>query len=151
VTAAEQFRCADDGAIPNHSRYPALAYRAVLDPAGGPKAAEALFARNGWVPAWRAGIFPFHHFHSTAHEALAVVSGSATVELGGPGGVALEVRGGDVLVLPAGTGHRRARARSRSSAPTRRARTGTCSAATPPSTTRRWPTSRACPTRRRTR
>jgi uncharacterized protein YjlB len=111
VTGAtpERLRFADDGAIPNHPRYPALAYRAVLDPAAGPEAAEALFTRNDWVPAWRAGIFPFHHFHSTAHEALAVVSGGATVALGGPGGRTLEVRGGDVLVLPAGTGHRRLR------------------------------------------
>jgi uncharacterized protein YjlB len=105
----EELRFADDGAIPNHPRYPALVHSAALDPEGGPEAAEALFARNGWVPAWRSGIFPFHHFHSTAHEALAIVAGGATVELGGPRGRALEVRAGDVLVLPAGTGHRRAR------------------------------------------
>jgi uncharacterized protein YjlB len=53
-------------------------------------------------------VFDFHHFHSTSHEALAVVSGHATIELGGPTGEAFEVAAGDVLVLPAGTGHRRA-------------------------------------------
>jgi uncharacterized protein YjlB len=87
-------------AIPNHPRFPVLIYRGVDD-------ARGLFARHGWGGSWVNGIFDFHHFHSTSHEALAVVSGSATVELGGPQGEAFEVAAGDVLVLPAGTGHRR--------------------------------------------
>ena len=77
----------------------------------GAEAARALFAEHGWGGSWVDGIFPFHHFHSTSHEALAVVAGSATVELGGPQGRAFEVATGDVLVLPAGTGHRRASSR----------------------------------------
>jgi uncharacterized protein YjlB len=77
----------------------------------GPDGARALFAEHGWGGSWVDGIFDFHHFHSTSHEALAVVAGTAVVELGGPQGEAFEVAAGDVLVLPAGTGHRRATAR----------------------------------------
>jgi uncharacterized protein YjlB len=93
--------------IPNHPRFPVLVYRDV-DGVADAAAARALFASHGWGGSWVDGIFPFHHFHSTSHEALAVVAGRATVELGGPQGEAFEVSAGDVLVLPAGTGHRRA-------------------------------------------
>ena len=77
----------------------------------GADAARELFARHGWGGSWVDGVFDFHHFHSTSHEVLAVVAGSATLELGGPQGEAFEVVAGDVVVLPAGTGHRRATAR----------------------------------------
>jgi uncharacterized protein YjlB len=93
--------------VPNHPRFPVLIYRDVpgIADAG---AARALFSEHGWGGSWVDGILPFHHYHSTSHEALAVVAGRATVELGGPQGEAFEVSAGDVLVLPAGTGHRRA-------------------------------------------
>jgi uncharacterized protein YjlB len=93
----------DDGAIPN-SRLPVLIYHAVeaLDDADG---CEELFDANGWVPDWRDGIFSFHHFHSITHEVLGIVRGRATVKLGGPSGRSFEIGQGDVLVLPAGTGH----------------------------------------------
>jgi uncharacterized protein YjlB len=96
--------------IPNHPRFAVLRYSGVDAAAQGAQAARALFAGHGWGGSWVDGIFDFHHFHSTSHEALAVVSGSAVVELGGPQGRAFEVAAGDVLVLPAGTGHRRASA-----------------------------------------
>ena len=91
--------------IPNHPSFPVLVYRGVGDTDA--RAARELFARNDWGGSWVNGVFAFHHFHSTSHEALAVVAGSATLELGGPQGEVFEVATGDVLVLPAGTGHRR--------------------------------------------
>jgi uncharacterized protein YjlB len=96
-------------AIPNHPSFPVLVYRGVPEAAGGDAdAVRALYAEHGWGGTWVSGVFDFHHFHSTSHEVLAVIAGSATLELGGPRGEPFDVGAGDVLVLPAGTGHRRA-------------------------------------------
>ena len=100
---------APDGAIPNHPRWPLLIYpRAVTiagpDPAG---AFEEMFKRNRWPAAWRNGVYPFHHFHSTGHEALGIYEGEVTVQFGGDVGVTVTARPGDVIVLPAGTGHKK--------------------------------------------
>jgi uncharacterized protein YjlB len=94
----------DDGGIPN-SPLPVLIYHEV-QAAGDADSCERLLAGNGWLPEWRDGIFSFHHFHSITHEALGIVGGTATVRLGGPQGESFEIGQGDVLVLPAGTGHR---------------------------------------------
>lgn len=94
----------DDGGIPN-SPQPIRLYRGVAGVADGAASAEALFARHGWSGAWRDGIYPFHHFHSTAHEVLAIAAGDVQVLLGGPGGETFFLEVGDVVVLPAGTGH----------------------------------------------
>jgi uncharacterized protein YjlB len=96
------FCFADDGAIPN-SLLPLLVYRDAV-PADA-AAIERMFAANGWPPAWRDGVYPFHHFHSTAHEVLGVARGEVSVLFGGPGGEVLTVKAGDVVVVPAGVGH----------------------------------------------
>ena len=91
--------------IPNHPRFAVLLYRGV-----DVSDVQGLFAAHGWGGSWVNGVFDFHHFHSTSHEVLAVIAGSAVLELGGPQGESFEVSTGDVVVLPAGTGHRRASA-----------------------------------------
>lgn len=93
--------------VPNNPRVPVVVYRGVLDGEGEELAErfEALFEGHGWPPDWRDGIFDYHHYHSTAHEALGVLAGTATLELGGPGGRRVELRP-DALLLPTGTGHR---------------------------------------------
>jgi uncharacterized protein YjlB len=70
-----------------------------------PVAIERIFAANHWPPAWRNGVYEFHHFHSVAHEVLGVARGEVSVLFGGPGGQVLTVKAGDVVVIPAGVGH----------------------------------------------
>lgn len=97
------------GPIPNNPRFPALVYRHAFppEPADFASAIERRFNENGWPPAWRNGIYDFHHYHSKGHEVLGIAKGSAELLLGGEGGRELGVRSGDVVLLPAGTGHRR--------------------------------------------
>jgi uncharacterized protein YjlB len=107
---AEQLR--DDGRFPN-SKLPLLLYRqAAVVPEHDPDPAaifEDLFAANGWRGIWRDGIYPYHHYHSTAHEVLGVYRGSANVQFGGALGIVHEIQRGDVVVIPAGVAHRNLR------------------------------------------
>lgn len=102
------FHFADAGAIPNHPRWPLLIYKAVLPLARAddpPAAVERLFRAHGWRPAWRWSVYPFPHYHSTAHEVLGIYRGSATLRLGHTAGASLVAEAGDVVVIPAGVGH----------------------------------------------
>lgn len=99
---------ADDGSIPNNPRLPLLVYRGAIDLTGTPdpeRIVERAFADHGWGDMWRNGIYPYVHYHSMIHEALAVARGRAKVRFGGAAGEVLDLVGGDVAVLPAGTGH----------------------------------------------
>ncbi len=102
-----QKQFADDGSIPN-SHLKVLIYKSAFGAEQAHQAAsyEELFSRNGWSGAWRNGIFPYHHYHSTAHEVLGIYAGWADVLLGGDHGETLRVEAGDIILLPAGTGHK---------------------------------------------
>ena len=105
------FMFKDDGKVPNNPALPTLIYKGVVDvhakhdPAS---AIERLFFANGWgYGQWRNGIYPFVHYHSMIHETLGVARGRASVQLGGHAGEVFEFAAGDIVVLPAGTGHQR--------------------------------------------
>jgi uncharacterized protein YjlB len=103
----EEHLFADDGFVPNNPRLPLIVYRGVLDTGPGAAAAcETLFAGNRWSGGWRGGVYPYHHYHSTAHEALGIVAGSAQVRLGGEHGAVVDLHAGDVVVIPAGVAHK---------------------------------------------
>lgn len=106
--APEPYLFADDGRIPN-SRYPLLVYHKAFAATGSAAATwlENRFAANNWTNSWRNGVFPYHHYHSTSHEVLGVYSGSALLQLGGEKGKAIRVAAGDILVIPAGVGHKK--------------------------------------------
>lgn len=109
--------------VPNSPR-PLLHYKKAITP-GSAGAAWDLFTNNGWRVSWvfRYGPTQPSHYHSEAHECMAVLSGAATIRFGvadtsddleentsGPakeaGGVELRAEAGDVFVIPAGVAHK---------------------------------------------
>jgi uncharacterized protein YjlB len=95
----------DDGRIPN-SRLPLLVYRDVLPAGIKADDVKKQFAQNHWTNAWDNGIYSFHHYHSTSHEVLGIYRGNAQLQLGGEKGEKISVKAGDVIVIPAGVGHK---------------------------------------------
>ena len=103
----QYYQFEDDGKIRN-SVFPLVVYKgafAANEDTGN--AMEQAFAENNWSNAWRNGVYPYHHYHSIAHEVVGVYSGEAELHLGGENGLKLPVSAGDVLVIPAGTGHKK--------------------------------------------
>jgi uncharacterized protein YjlB len=106
---ANSFRFRDDGIVPNHPTWPLILYRGAarlpddLDPAA---VLEDLFENNGWGESWRNGIFDYVHYHSRIHEVLGIARGRGKVQFGGNRGRVIDLKAGDVAVLPAGTGHK---------------------------------------------
>ncbi|MFU2326443.1 cupin [Pseudomonas sp. NFX98] len=96
-----------NGWVPNNPRLPVLVYPKAIVIEGSDPAAlfEKTFSANGWPPQWRDGVYNYHHYHTEGHEVLGIASGHARLILGGPEGHVLEVGPGDVVLLPAGTGH----------------------------------------------
>ena len=107
MSEPEEHLFADGGEIPNNPRLPLLIYKKVISPRGEQSAEEfeALYAKNDWKAAWRYGVYPFPHYHSTAHEVLGVYRGHALIRLGHTVGISAHVRAGDVIIIPAGVGH----------------------------------------------
>jgi uncharacterized protein YjlB len=106
------FRFKDAGDIPNHRALPVVIYKRATAMNAALRDAEAIarwfeteWPKHGWRAAWRWGVYDFPHYHSTAHEALGVYRGHATLRLGHSTGVTVVAEAGDLIVLPAGTGH----------------------------------------------
>jgi uncharacterized protein YjlB len=105
---ANTFSFKDDGVIPNNAHWPLVLYRGaislpdILDPAA---IMEDLFDENGWGDSWRNGIYDYVHYHSRIHEVLGIAKGKGTVRFGGNNEKTIQLKAGDVAILPAGTGH----------------------------------------------
>src|ERR1035438_7937791 len=93
----------DTRAIPNNAKCPLLIYpNALALPGDNPaRLIERLLAANHWGGTWRDSIYPYHHYHSTAHEVLACYHGSADVQLGGEPGLTHTMKARGVILIPA--------------------------------------------------
>ncbi|MFC2125526.1 cupin domain-containing protein [Bacteroidota bacterium] len=98
----------DDGTFPNNEKLPLLIYKQAIKLGKHEPAAtvEKYFHGNHWGGSWRNGIYGFHHYHSTAHEVLGVYSGEVKVQFGGPKGIMVNAKAGDVIIIPAGVAHK---------------------------------------------
>jgi uncharacterized protein YjlB len=106
------FGFADDGETPNNPQLPLVLYRSpvVLEPRYDPAAIfEGLFAFHRWENSWRYTMYGFNHFHTRTHECLGIARGALTARFGGREGQEIELKAGDVIVIPAGVGHRHIR------------------------------------------
>ena len=95
------------GTSPNNGALPLIVYRGVMDVGGDePEAAvERHFDANGWGDGFRGDTFPFHHYHSIAHEVVGCARGAARLQFGGPEGPVVDVQAGDAVLIPAGVVH----------------------------------------------
>jgi uncharacterized protein YjlB len=98
-----------DVSVPNNE-LPVVLYPKVSGDRDLETVFRTAFHSHSWRGIWADGVFGYHHFHSNAHEVMGVLEGEATLMLGGEEGRVIDLCPGDVLVLPAGTGHRRMRA-----------------------------------------
>jgi len=99
------------GRIPNCSilNKPLLIYHGAFSNASASAIEQRLSSIGVVKPQWRFTMYSTTHFHSTTHEVLCVSRGRAKLCFGGednPGRVEPVVQQGDVMVLPAGVGHR---------------------------------------------
>ena len=95
----------DDGNFPGNAELPLVLYTNVLARTGFDDF-QALFIANAWGGTWRNGLFPYHHYHSTAHEVIGIARGMLRVQFGGELGPEFVLNAGDAVVIPAGVAHR---------------------------------------------
>ncbi|WP_017730439.1 cupin domain-containing protein [Nafulsella turpanensis] len=100
------YQLSENGQIPNNPTLPLLIYQQVFEePDRLKEQFQQAFEKNNWRGSWVNGVFDYHHYHSNAHEVLGIAAGTATIMFGGPEGTEVDVQAGDMVVLPAGTGH----------------------------------------------
>jgi len=99
----------DDGTFPNNEHLPVVVYQHALqisNPDLAEKDLNEVLQQHQWHHPWRGGIQDVHHYHSTAHEVLAVISGTVKLLIGGPSGATVNMSQGDVIIIPAGVAHK---------------------------------------------
>jgi len=111
MSKIDTFIIRDDGEyLPNNNQLPVIIYHQVFERKTVSACQwEDLFKKNHFGNSWRDGIYPFHHYHSTAHEVLGCYAGRARVRLGGDNEQVrrdVELTAGDCVLIPIGVAHK---------------------------------------------
>ena len=110
--SVKRYQILAHGLIPNTAiqNRPVYLYNSVFPMNSTAGDIESHLRSQGIVqPQWRYTMYNETHFHSNTHEVLCVSTGAARLCFGGednPGKVERGVKKGDVIILPAGVGHR---------------------------------------------
>jgi uncharacterized protein YjlB len=123
---AKKYHLEPTTAIPN-SPFPLLHYSGLFCAGDGPIGGKFydLLSSNGWAAQWiyRYGQTQPSHYHTSIHECMVVLTGSAMIRFGvadtvddlqentygdgkEDGGLELHAQAGDVFVIPAGVAHK---------------------------------------------
>lgn len=108
TSSIEHILVPEAGTAPNNNVLPLILYRSAAQFGGGEepeRVFENIFWGNNWGSSFRDGTFPFHHYHSAAHEVVGIARGQAVLQFGGPDGPVVEVKAGDAALIPAGVVH----------------------------------------------
>ncbi|KAK6514104.1 hypothetical protein TWF506_008528 [Arthrobotrys conoides] len=97
--------------VPNTSLHdiPFIHYKYAFPKPTNADKIEDVLRTNSWTPSWRYTMYTDSHFHSTTHEALVVISGTAKILIGGddnPDAVTITANTGDAMFMPSGVAHR---------------------------------------------
>ncbi|STX29765.1 Uncharacterized protein containing double-stranded beta helix domain [Legionella beliardensis] len=93
--------------FPNNSQYPLLIYNQVFKfSTPSPDLIQKYLKQNGWINSWVDSIYDYHHYHSNTHEALIIIAGECSVQIGGDLGNIYNISKGDVIIFPAGVSHK---------------------------------------------
>ncbi|KAL4969942.1 cupin domain-containing protein [Aspergillus stella-maris] len=93
-----------------NSGLPIIHYRGVLPEPLTEESVTEFLTRDRWEKRGTWGHIPIRHFHPNSHECYGIFQGFSKLLLGvggsdTAGGLKVNVRAGDVIVLPAGTAH----------------------------------------------
>lgn len=110
--AISSYLMAGDGCVPNSALAALIFHKAIdFEKVGSSQAAdqiERVIRENDWYLDWIDSVYRKTHYHSTAHEVLVIFKGKATLQLGGRKSLNVRpVEPGDIVVIPAGVGHKR--------------------------------------------
>ncbi len=108
TSSVEHILVPEAGTAPNNNVLPLILYRSVAQFGNAEepeRTFENIFWGNKWGSSFRDGTFPFHHYHSAAHEVVGVARGKAVLQFGGPDGPVVDVKAGDAALIPAGVVH----------------------------------------------